>query len=205
MSVDQFPTSPTRDVQAGDTPDLNDGLLSRKFAAATTTVNTRQRGFAYVINIANGQVVDATNTRVAAGDAPFVPVESVTVDATNSLVTLNGEVSGVTAPQRVALTFEANTDLGLTLAPGMYVMIDETLAVGNVGKWTTGATSGNPKYARFLGIEAALLDKSGDTGDPNTDFIETLSPGIVPDQSITGLLTGETKVGWFQLVENFVI
>ena len=98
--------------------------------------------------------------------------------------------------KELAVVFEADTTLGLTLFPGDYVMVDDTLTAGRVGKWSAGAASNNPKYARFLGIEAALLDRA--TASP---FGETLTPGIVPDQSVT-LADGETQVIWVQLVEN---
>lgn len=194
-----FLGGPTRQVQPGDTPDLNDGLLSRKMTANPGVSQTRTRGFAYVLVKGTGLVEVATDARVKSGDAPFVPIESVTADAVGSASAVSEPISGVVAPQRIALTFEANTALGLELFPGDYVMVDDTLATGNVGKWTLGATSTNPKYARFLGIEAALLEKN--TVSP---FDETLSPGIVPDEGITDLATGETAVGWFQIVENFL-
>lgn len=185
MSV-QFPSGPTRNVQAGDTPDLNDGLLSRPSSIAII------RGGAYVIDPSDGLIKVPTDTLVGTnGAAPFVPIEALSAVA-------NQPVSGVGAPQRVALTFEANTTLGLNLYPGDYVMVDASLDTDtNVGRWTPGALSGNPKYARFLGIEAALLET-----DDATPYGESLTEGVVPDQAITGLADGDTKVGWFQLLEN---
>lgn len=184
----QFAAGPTRDVQAGDTPDLNDGLLSRRQSAVNIA-----RGQACVLAPITGLVTLATDALVGAGAAPFVPIESVDNSGGAAGAT---EMSGVGAPQRVALTFQADTTLGLVLSPGDYVMVDNTVTLGNVARWTAGAASGNPKYARFLGIEAALLDRA-----VATPFDETLTVGVVPDQIVT-LANGVTKVGWFQLVEN---
>ncbi len=182
----QFPTGPTRNVQAGDTPDLNDGQLSRPIVAALNLL----RGQACIIDAADGEIKIATNALVGVGNPPFVPTESVDNTADGL------EASGITAPQRVAVVFEADTTLGLTLFPGDYVMVDDTITAGRVAKWSAGAASNNPKYARFLGIEAALLNRA-----TTTPFGETLTTGIVPDQSVT-LADGETQVIWVQLVEN---
>ena len=184
----QFTAGPTRDVQPGDTPDLNDGLLSRIQA-----VQNIARGVACYLNSAStppGAITIGTAALGLAGNAPFVPIESV--DNSGGAVG-DTEMSGVTPPQRVALTWEADTTAGLTIAPGDYLKIFGV--VGNVARWTDGDTDA-PKYARFLGIEAALLDR-----DATTPFDETLTPGIVPDQSVT-LADGETKTIWVQLMEN---
>ena len=202
MSV-SFGPGPTRDVQPGDTPDLNDGLLSRTVHAGAGAVVTRTRGVAYVINAGNGRVVAANNNNVQLGWAPFVAVETVTADASNSAVPVEEPISGVVAPQRVALTFEADsTNSRLELHPGDYVTAGAgntaTITPGNMRLWALGDAS--PKYARYLGKEAALLDIN-----TLTPFDETLTPGVVPDQGITGLTDGETAVSWFQLVENFLL
>jgi len=184
----QFTAGPTRDVQPGDTPDLNDGLLSRIQA-----VQNIARGVACYINQAStppGAITIGTAALGLAGNSPFVPIESV--DNSGGAVG-DTEMSGVSAPQRVAVTWEADTTAGLTLAPGDYVKIFGT--VGNVARWTNGDVDA-PKYARYLGIEAALLDR-----DAVTPFDETLTPGIIPDQSVT-LADGVTKTIWVQLVEN---
>ncbi len=180
----QFTEGPTRDVQPGDTPDLNDGLLSRAQAAENIA-----RGIAsYMVN---GFVTIGTTALADAGHSPFVPIESVD----NSGGALGDtEMSGVVAPQRIALTLETIT-AALTLFPGDYVKISTTTP-GIVNKWLNGTDAAGLKYARFLGIEAALLDR-----DLNTPFDETLTPGIVPDQSVTGANL-QQFVGWFQLMEN---
>jgi len=178
----QFTEGPTRDVQPGDTPDLNDGLLSR----AQTNENISRGQACFIVD---GFVTIATTTLAEDAPAPFVPIESVDNSGGSAGDT---EMSGVTAPQRVALTFDVvNTQL--TLFPGDYVKIS---LAGIVRRWLPGTDGNETKYARFLGIEAGLLDRA--IADP---FDETLTPGIVPDQSVTGTNL-EQFVGWFQLMEN---
>ncbi len=173
-----FGTGATRQVQAGDTPDLNDGLLSREASVVSIV-----RGQAcYLIQ---GLVTVATEGNSNDGNAAFVPIESVDNSGDDNL-----PISGVVSPQRVALTI--GTDAQITLNPGDYVQISDT--AGQVTPLETAAIAGF-RYARFLGIEAALLDVNA-----STPFDETLTPGIVPDQSVT-VESGETAVGWFQLVE----
>lgn len=182
MSV-SFTEGPTRDVQPGDTPDLNDGLLSIPQAAQNIP-----RGTACLVE--SGFVTIANAVGQALGATPFVPIESIDNSNGNAGDT---NMSGVTVNQRVALTFETIT-AALTLYPGDYVKI--STIPGVVTRWLNGNNAGL-KYARFLGIEAALLDR-----DLSTPYDETLTPGIIPDQSVTGA-NGDTFVGWFQLVENF--
>jgi hypothetical protein len=180
----QFTPGPTRDVEPGDTPDLNDGLLSRSQAAENIA-----RGVAcYLVD---GDITIGTTALAATGVSPFVPIQSVDNSGGSAGDT---EMSGVVAPQRVALTFETIT-AALTLFPGDYVKISTTVP-GIVNRWLDGVDAAGLKYARFLGIEAALLDKNA-----VTPFDETLTPGIVPDQSVTGT-NAQQFVGWFQLVEN---
>ncbi len=176
----QFSTGPTRDVQPGDTPDLNDGLLSRGVDAANI-----QRGVACFIK--SGIVTVAAVADAVAGYTAFVPVESVD-NSGGSAGDL--EASGVTAPQRVALEVLAASS---TLEPGDYVKISAT--PGLVALFVVAVDDQRLKYARYLGKEAALLDRN--TSSP---FDETLTPGIVPDQSLAPV-TG-ANVGWFQLVES---
>lgn len=182
----QFSVGPTRDIQPGDTPDLNDGQLSRPQAAQNIS-----RGDACFIDTANGAVTIGTTTLADTGATPFVPIESVDNSAGSVGDT---EMSGVAAPQRVAVTIELDTTQGLTIRPGDYLTIFGT--AGNLAKWLVGTDAAERKYARFLGIEAALLDRKA-----TTDFDETLTVGIVPDQSVTGA-DAVTFTGWVQLVEN---
>ena len=181
-----FTSGVTRDVQPGDTPDLNDGLLSRPVNTATDIF----RGQACYINASNGFVFLATTTLEGAGSVPFVPVESVE----NNGKAAPAPISGVTAPQRVAMTIIADSD-DQTFHPGSYLRIDT--GTGNLLSWDNDNTQ--PKYARFLGIEAALLSRSS-----ISPFSETLTPGIVPDESVT-LDDGETFVGWVQLIESTAV
>ncbi len=180
----QFAVGPTRDVQPGDTPDLNDGLLSRPVATSTTIT----RGFATYIDASDGTVKVATTALEGAGSVPFVPIETIDNQSGDQL-----PISGVTAPQRVAMTI-AIVGGPTTVHPGTYLKIQTT--TGALIPWVDGNTE--PKYARFLGIEAALLDR-----DPIDPFGETLTPGIVPDQSVTG--TDITFVGWVQLIESTAV
>jgi hypothetical protein len=198
MSV-SFTPGPTRNVQAGDTPDLNDGLLSRIVSAAATASTTRTRGVAYLINGNNSHVVIASTSNLTNGWPPFVAVETVTADATNSNVKVDEPISGVTAPQRVALTFEGRGSQ-LSLFPGEYVKAGEAdgNTIGNLTRWAQGDVQ--QKYARFLGKEAALLDIN--TVSP---FDEKLTPGVVPDQAIVVAAEGDTGVGWFQLMEDVLL
>jgi len=186
MSVG-FGEDATRQVQKGDTPDLNDGLLSR----VVPTSENINRGQACVI-IA-GDVTVATAALVLDGYTPFVPIETVDNTTTGDL-----PISGVGPTQRVALGVITTS----TINPGDIVKVSDTQIVsegGFVELWSagdTGADDNRAKYARYLGREAALLVKSGPS-----DFIETLSPGIVPDQPILGSEPNGT-VGWFQLLDT---
>lgn len=177
----QFPVGPTRRIQKGDTPDLNDGLLSRAIAAALNLA----RGDASVL--VGGNITLATVALTSAGNAPFVPIESV--DNTGGGL----EASGVAAPQRVALEVEASS---AALDPGEYVKPSSN-GDGTVEKWVAGTDDDHEKYARYLGKEAALLDR-----DTITPFDETLTVGIVPDQTLTPTAVAAENVGWFQLVES---
>jgi len=176
----QFSTGPTRNVQAGDTPDLNDGLLSRSIDAVNL-----QRGVATFIKA--GIVTIAAVADAVAGYTAFVPVESVD-NSGGSPGDL--EASGVVAPQRVALDVLIGS---ATLNPGDYVKISAT--PGLVDLFVVAVTDQRAKYAKYLGKEAALLDRNA-----ATPFDETLTPGIVPDQVLTPV--ADDNVGWFQLVES---
>lgn len=181
----QFPAGPTRNIQPGDTPDLNDGLLSRLIA---DTVNLVRGQACYLVA---GEITVGTQALSLAGHSPFVPIESVDNTADGL------QASGITAPQRIAVTIRFDTTDGLTINPGDYLKISDATA-GQLHRWNDADVDA-AKYARFLGIEAALLDR-----DILTPFDETLTPGIVPDQSVTGLTT-ETFVGWVQLMENSTV
>lgn len=181
----QFPTGPTRDIQPGDTPDLNDGQLSIKMAAQNIPRGTA----CFVQN--SGNVTIAVSTAAGTGYSPFVPVESVD----NSSGTAGGTaISGVTNPQRIAVTYESTGTE--TLNPGDYLKISATTP-GRVTEWLTATDSAEFKYARFLGIEAGLFER-----DSSTPFGESLTPGIIPDQTVTFTAAGQTKVIWVQLTES---
>lgn len=181
MSVNptQFDPGPTRDVQQGDTPDLNDGLLSREAA-----VDDIGRG--ELCLLIDGLVTVATDSLDQNGNAIFVPIESVANSGDDNL-----PISGVTAPQRVAL--RAGADSNITFHPGDYGKISN---VAGVVEPMATADANTFRVVRYLGKEAALLDRNA--SDP---FDETLSVGIVPDQDLV-IPSGEFGVGWFQLVER---
>lgn len=182
-NAEQFSVGPTRRVQRGDTPDLNDQLLSRLIV---DTLNL-ERGMACVL--VDGEINLATLTLLAAGHAPFVPVESV--DNTND----GEEASGVEAPQRVALLVVASS---ATLNPGDFVKpASGANSNGEVERWVPTTDAHFEKYAKYLGKEAALLDR-----DTTTPFDETLTPGIVPDEALVPTADPEDNVGWFQLIEG---
>lgn len=177
----QFSTGPTRNVQPGDTPDLNDGQLSRGIAASTNL----SRGIASFVKA--GFVTIAAVADAAAGYAPFVPTASVD----NSGGADGDEnVSGITADQRVAIgVLIGSADLN----PDDFVKISTT--PGLVERWVPTTDDQRLKYARYLGIEAALLDRN--TVSP---YDETLTPGIVPDQVLTPVSGDNTA--WFQLLAS---
>ena len=64
-------------------------------------------------------------------------------------------------------------------------------------EWLTSTDSAEFKYARFLGIEAGLFER-----DSSTQFGESLTPGIIPDQTVTFTAAAQTKVIWVQLTES---
>ena len=71
----KFPTGPPRDIQPGDTPDLNDGQLSIKMAE-----QHMPRGTAcFVQNSAN--VTIAVSTAAGTSYSPFVPVETIEISS----------------------------------------------------------------------------------------------------------------------------
>ena len=177
-----FSTSSTRQLTAGDTPDLNDGVLSRLIVNA---LNLARGQACYLVA---GEITLATEALSLLGHSPFVPVESVDNTADGL------EAAGVTAPQRVAVTIRGDTTDGLTFNPGDYLKISDATS-GVLAKWNNGDVDAS-KYCRYLGIEAALFDRAS-----GTPFAETLSAGVVPDQSKT-VTDGTTFVAWVQLKEN---
>ena len=64
-------------------------------------------------------------------------------------------------------------------------------------EWLTDTNSDELKYERFLGIEAGLFER-----DSSTPVGESLTPGIIPDQTVTFTAAGQTKVIWVQLTES---
>lgn len=169
-----FSNSPTRQIEAGDTPGFDDDQKSRKMAAQNIS-----KGIACVQIL--GVVTIATSGNVA-NNSPFVPVQSKD-NSTGAPGDL--EIRGVTADQPVALTAASDT---VEIFPGDLVQISDTEA-GKVEDWNK--TANDLRYARYWGKEAGVFSRAG-----ATPFEELLSTGIIPDES---LLAGQ--VGWFKLVE----
>lgn len=174
MSSESFSTSPTRQIEAGDTPGFNDDQKSRPMAAQNIPKGTAS------LNIA-GNITIATAALVTSGipHSPFVPVESKdnSGGSTGDL-----EIRGVVPGQMVALTATTGP-----IQPGTYVQIGAT--AGQVIAWV--GDNNQKRYARYFGKEAGVFSRG--SGGP---FIEDLSTGVIPDQP---LLSGE--VGWFTLME----
>jgi len=172
MSSESFSTSPTREIEAGDTPGFNDDQISRNMAIENIPKGTASVQIAGVINIATTSNTFTVDPPVA----PFVPVESKDNSGDDDL-----EIRGVGPGQMVALTLESGP-----VEPGEYVQIG---SAGLVVAW--GAGSNQTKYARYFGKEAGVFSRGA--GSP---FTEDLSVGVIPDQTLE---TGE--IGWFTLME----
>jgi len=156
-----FSTSPTRNIQKGDTPDLNDGQQSIRMAAENIprgTMSAVVAGFVTIATIANS--ID--NSR-------FVPIENKD-NSGGSPGDL--EIKGVTATQKVALETLDQIEVG--------GFAEVSATAGIVQAATSGA-----KVARYLGKEAALLDTN-----VSTPFEQTLTVGVVPDEPLLAGETG---------------
>lgn len=156
-----FSTSATRNIKQGDTPDLNDGQLSRRMAAQNIPRGTMCAVVSGIITI--GTVANSV------GNARFVPIENKD-NSGGSPGDL--EIKGVTATQRVALT---------TLDQ---IEVDGFAELSATDGVVQAATSG-AKVARYLGKEAALLDTN-----TLTPFEQTLTDGVVPDDPLLTGETG---------------
>jgi len=173
MSSESFSTSPTRQIQAGDTPGFNDDQISRREAAENIPKGTPCFQVDGVITI-------TTNTLATGNYAPFVPVETKD-NSGGSIGDL--EIRGVGPLQQVAMELESGT-----LNPGDYVQVN-TSGSGELIPWTKAANE--RRYARYFGREAGVFSRDG-----TTPFSEDLSVGVIPDQPLTA---GE--IGWFTLLE----
>jgi len=170
-----FSASATRQLTAGDTPDLNDGVKSYPMGVFNIA-----RGNPCYIDSADGFVKQSATFSDYKNQARFVPVESKDNSGGSGG---DLEIKGVLAPQLIAL--KVTTAL---VFPGEFV---RPAAIGSVEK---ADAANDVIYARAIGSEGALFDRDG-----STPFGETLTPGVVPEQSIA--ING---IGWFQLVENGV-
>jgi len=158
-----FSTSSTRQLTAGDTPDLNDGVLSRLIVAS---LNLARGQACYLVA---GEITLGTEALSLTGAAPFVPVESVDNTADGL------EAAGVTAPQRVAVTIRGDTTDGTVFNPGDYLKISDATS-GVLAKWNNGDVDAS-KYARYLGIEAALFEATINR-DKTPSFRSGVSPAV---------------------------
>jgi len=174
MSSASFSTSPTRQIEAGDTPGFNDDQKSRREAAENIAKGTPCFQVDGVITI-------TTNTLATGNYAPFVPVESKD-NSGGSIGDL--EIRGVVPGQMVAMELKTGT-----LNPGDYVQVN-TVNAGQIIPWAK--TSNQRRYARYFGREAGVFSR----GNLAADFAENLSVGVIPDQPLTA-----NEIGWFQLVE----
>jgi len=170
-----FSNSPTRQIEAGDTPGFNDDQISRPMAAQNILKGKASVQVAGIITIAT--------TANAIGNAPFVPVRSVDNSAGSPG---DLETRGVGPNQPVALKLTTGP-----IQPGTYVQIGAT--DGEVIAWTKA--NNGLRYARYIGKEAGVWSQSG-----STPFDQDLSTGVIPDQP---LASGE--VGWFFLIDAEVV
>lgn len=156
-----FSTSPTRNIQKGDTPDLNDGQQSIRMSAENILRGTFCAVVAGIVTI--GTIANSV------GNSRFVPLQNKDNSAGSPG---DLEIKGVSAPQKVALeTLDQIEVSGFA---------EVSATDGIVQAATTGA-----KVARYLGKEAGLLDTN--TGTP---FEQTLTDGVVPDEPLLAGETG---------------
>ena len=167
-----FSTSPTRQIEAGDTPGFNDDQISRLQSDQNIPKGTPCVQIAGVVTIAN-----VTNISSSIPVAPFVPVES----KDNSTPVTGAEIRGVGPNQMVALTLKTGP-----VEPGEYVQI-----TGTAGEIIAWIGDNQRKYARYFGKEAGVFSRG--SGAP---FIEDLSTGVIPDQTLAA-----DEIGWFTLME----
>lgn len=170
-----FSVSPTRNIQAGDTPNLNDGLLSRPMVTSNIT-----RGLACVITN-SGLVAIATDSNTA-NKTPFVPIESKNNSGGEAE---DLEMEGVGPGQIIALKVTSASSI---IRIGNIVQISSVN--GEVIIWNK--TNNSLRYAVYIGKDAAVLNKND-----STPFEESLSSGVVPDTSINA-----SEIGWFRLLEG---
>ena len=130
--------------------------------------------------IVGGFVVTATTAENNAPTVPVVPTESKDNSAGSPG---DLEIRVILPNQPVALTGSG------AFTVGQYATI---LSSGVITALANSATNTTRKFARYMGKEAAIFSIGG-----TTPFDQSLSSGIVPDQSLA-----DTEVGWFTLVES---
>lgn len=169
----------TRNIQAGDTPTLDDLGVSVAMAAQNIPKGTPCYIIAGFVTIADADSPVASNNTFPL--TPCVPTESKD-NSTGSPGDL--EIRVVLPGQVVALLGQ-----GGVFTVGQYGTID---AVPELIALSQTAVNTFRKYARYLGKEAAIFSIGG-----TTPFDQVLSEGIVPDQNLA-----DDEIGWFQLVES---
>jgi len=173
MSTEFASSGGTRNIEAGDTPGLD--YLGVSVAMADENISKGTKCW-----IINGLV---TTTLVAGSEntfplTPCVPTESIDNSGGDDL-----EIRVILPNQTIALTAASDFTVG---------QYGEITGIDTITQMSQTAVNTLRKYARYIGKEAAIFSIDG-----TTPFDQTLSTGIVPDQS---LASGE--VGWFMLVES---
>lgn len=174
-----FGNDGTRPIEAGDTPDIQDDY------AVSIPVDA--------IDIIKGQPY-----QVLAGVVSVAATAAITYPRSPVVSTENKDNSGgssgdlearcITAGQMIALQNTTGADLTIQKYVGTSgSTAGELVAIGEGAANTT-----NRKYARYVGKEGAVFERSS-----STPYIESLTVGIVPDQTLA-----DDEVGWFQLVES---
>lgn len=173
MSTEFTASGGTRDIQQGDTPDLDDLGVSVAMGAENILKGTP-------CFIVGGFVVTAVS---AENDAPTVPVVPTESKDNSGGSPGDLEIRVVLPDQVVALTGSG------VFTVGQYATI---LSTGVITSLANTATNTTRKYARYMGKEGAIFSIGG-----TTPFDQVLSSGIVPDQNLA-----DAEVGWFKLVES---
>jgi len=174
MSTEFASSGGTRNIEAGDTPGLDYLGVS---VAMGEGENLTKGTPCFIVG---GFVVTAATTENGSPTVPVVPTESI-----DNSAGLDGdlEIRVILPNQPIALT------AGGPFTVGQYATI---VTDGIITALSNTATNTTRKFARYMGKEAAVFSI-----DSTTPFDQSLSTGIVPDQSLA-----LDEVGWFMLVES---
>lgn len=173
MSTEFTSSGGTRNIEAGDTPGLDYLGVSVAMAAA----DIAKGDVCYIIG---GLVTPALIADVLNPVTAVIPTESIDNSDDEGL-----EIRVVLPNHPVAILAHD------VFTVGQYGAVSDTdgelLPIPQ-----TAANTTVRKFARYMGKEAAIFSI-----DSTTPFDQTLSSGIVPDQSLAA-----DEVGWFMLVES---